>query len=76
MDYPGSLFAYILSGMAKKPTTKKDKARPGYMLRLPEPYRELFKRLIAKSRRTATVEAQLAIDAHAIANGETPPPVG
>lgn len=49
--------------MAKKPTAK-DRHKSGFMVRLPEKYRELMAKLRMKNRRTITTEVQIALDEH------------
>jgi hypothetical protein len=45
----------------KKP---KDRHASGFLIRLPERYRETFEQVKRQTRRPYTVEAQLAIDSH------------
>lgn len=61
--------------MAKKRATPKtaDRHSSGFMVRLPEVYRAALDRLRGKTRRTYTVEVQIALDVHLKANGVTPP---
>lgn len=51
----------------KKPKPAKntaDQHKSKFMVRLPEAYREQLQRLTAKTRRTLTMEVQLALDKH------------
>lgn len=58
--------------MAKK---KTDRHKSGFMVRLPAIYRELLNQVRLKSRRTITVEVQIALDKHLKDEGIQPPPV-
>ena len=57
--------------MAKK--NPKDQHKSGFMLRLPEVYREKLKELKRKTGRPFTVDAQWALNAYLKANGVEPP---
>ncbi len=57
----------------KKPPKGKDRHASGFMIRFPEAYREAMNKLKAKTRRTITVEAQIALDKHLKENGIEPP---
>ena len=64
-----------LREMAKTPKKRPthDQHKSGFMIRLPEEYREIIAELRAKSRRTITMEIRVAIDEYIKANGITPP---
>lgn len=59
--------------MSAKKKAAKDRHRSGFMVRLPEPYREALAELRRKTRRAITVETQIALDEHLKMNGITPP---
>lgn len=59
--------------MAAKKKAKKDAHKSGFMVRLPEQYRPPLEQLKKKTRRTITVEVQLALDKHLKDEGLTPP---
>lgn len=61
--------------MAKtsKPGPKPDRHKSGFMVRLPNAYREAMAALRAKSRRTITMEIRVALDKHLQAEGIEPP---
>jgi hypothetical protein len=61
--------------MAKKKTERpKDQHRSGFMVRLPEAYRDKLAELKRSTERSYTVEVRRALDAHLKANGIEPPP--
>lgn len=59
--------------MPPKKVAKKDRHKSGFMIRLPESFREPVAELKRKTRRPITVEVQLAMEAHLKANGVKPP---
>ena len=62
--------------MASKKKGKPDQHKSGFMVRLPEAYREKLEEVAVKNRRTMTVETQIALDKHFQAEGIEPPPRG
>lgn len=58
---------------AKKKVEKKDRHASNFMVRLPVEYRPPLEQLKKKTRRTITVEVQLALDKHLKDEGLTPP---
>lgn len=62
--------------MTRKKLPAKDRHKSGFMVRLPESFRELLDELVKESHRTMTVEVQLALSDYAKAKGKKPPEVG
>lgn len=58
---------------SKKQPPKKDRHKSTFVLRIPEMYREAMSQLKLKTRRTFTVEVQIALDSHLKANGISTP---
>ena len=59
--------------MAKIPKKKPDAHKSGFMVRLPEAYHVLLTQLTAESRRSMTVEVQVALDLLAKSKGIAAP---
>lgn len=59
--------------MAKAKNTPKDQHKSGFMVRLPEAYREKLRELQAKTDRPFTSDVRRALDAYLTANGVAPP---
>jgi hypothetical protein len=51
------------------PKKQSDRHKSGFLVRFPDSYRKAFEKLKAKTRRTYTTDAQIAMDAHLKANG-------
>lgn len=72
-----------MPGMARKKKTetpapapggkKQDQHTSGFMVRLPEVYRQQLQTLRARTRRTMTAEVQLALEAYLGKEGLWPP---
>jgi hypothetical protein len=65
----------MLTTMARKKTKSEaaDRHASGFMVRLPEVYREQLRLLRPKTRRTMTEEIKMAIEKHLEAEGLWPP---
>lgn len=55
--------------MPAKKTPVKDKHKSGFLVRLPESYREALNELKRQTRRPITQEVQMALEAHFKAAG-------
>lgn len=61
----------MAKGDKKQPP--KDRHASGFVIRVPEAYREPMNKLKLKTRRNITVETQIALDRHLKENGIEPP---
>lgn len=59
--------------VAKKPKKKPDLHRSGFMVRIPEEYREALAELKAKTDRPYAAAVRRALDAYLRVNGIVPP---
>jgi predicted DNA-binding protein len=59
--------------MAKSPKRRKDAHRSGFMVRLPESYRERMEELRRKTDRPYSAQVRRAMDAYLKLNGIEPP---
>ena len=59
--------------MPKKKPTPKDQHKSGFMVRLPEAYREKLAELKRKTERPYTTDVRRALDDYLKANGVEPP---